>query len=135
MTPCAIENLDLGRQYPVSRFIQDQKDRYFENARLRQRNRALNRVYDRDWGDAIVDQDLADDPPPINGGLFHPIKRWIVVYRTAEPGVDGTHNITISDFRNAISTATQFPQPFILRKLHIWLAPNAVNTHFSAPLS
>lgn len=121
--------------FPLMRIIAEQRDRYFTNARLRQTTRASTRAgYDRDWGDAIVDQQLADDPGPINIGQFHPVKRWIAVYRTEEGGIDGSHDIIVRAFRSAISVATANPTPFIIRKLHIWLAPNTVNTHFSGLL-
>lgn len=90
--------------------------------------------YDRNWGDALIDQRLADDPPPINGGAFHPVKRWMVVYRTAETGLDGTHVITVKDIRDSIVAGSITNAPFIIKQLHIWIAPNAVNTHFSGLL-
>lgn len=134
LLPSITGGLDIGREFPLSRLIDDQKARFFRNAERNQKARVFSSGYDRDWGDAIIDQQLADDPSPINGGLFHPVKRWIVVYRTAEAGVDGSHTITVREIREAIGSGTANPNPFIINKLHIWIAPHDVNTHFSGLL-
>ena len=133
--PNCIGGRDLGIEYPLLEQYRVQKERYFELAEIRRKQRSQRRTgYDRDWGDAIVDQQLSDDPGPINAGTFQPVKRWIVVYRTTPGGLDGTHNITVGDIRDAITGTTATPNPFIIRQLHIWIAPNAVSTHFSGLL-
>lgn len=123
---------EVGVGVPLSTVRQTQLRAYFERALLR--NQARN-TYDRDWGDALVDQALPDDPGPIDSGTFKPTKRWIVLYRTAENGIDGTHEIKVSDARAAIGGAgTAVFNPFIIKSMHIWMAPNEVNTHFSGIL-
>ena len=122
----------MGREYPLQDFLLLRKQQYLETALIRNKARSL--IYDRDWGDACVDQRLPDDPAPINSAGFSPVKRWIVLYRTREDGIDGTHNITVSDVRSAITSVTATGIGFIIRQLHIWLAPHAVSTHFSGLL-
>jgi hypothetical protein len=57
------------------------------------------------------------------------------LYRTAEAGIDGTYNLTVSEVRTALAgSGTSFFNSFIIKELHIWLAPNTVNTHFSGIL-
>lgn len=117
---------------PLAQVREVQLNAYFEKALTRNQ---MSVAYDRDWGDLLVDQALPDDPGPIDSGAFKPVKRWIVLYRTAEGGIDGTHDITVNDVRVAINGAgTAVSNPFIIKCLHIWLAPNAVNTHFSGVL-
>ena len=108
--PNCIGGRDLGIEYPLLEQYRVQKERYFELAEIRRKQRSQRRTgYDRDWGDAIVDQQLSDDPGPINAGTFQPVKRWIVVYRTTPGGLDGTHNITVGDIRDAITGTTATP--------------------------
>lgn len=120
---------DIGLDIPLRDHVQALKIRTFRLKQSRQQQRA---AFDHNWGRCIVDQGLADDPGPINSGNFKPTKRWIVVYRTAEAGVDGTHTIITSDVRAAIAgQGTTVSAPFIIHRLDIWLAPTTVNTHFS----
>lgn len=116
---------------PLMEFLALERDRLFNKLK----SKALKRAsYDADWGETIVTQDLDDDPGPINGGAFYPITRWIVLYRTAESGIDGTHNVTVSDIRTVLGPQTTIVNNWILKKLHIWVAPNTVSTHFSGVL-
>jgi len=114
---------------PLTSYLDQLKTRYFD----RQRKLVLKRsTYDVDWGKCRVDQRLADDPGPVNSGNFFPVKRWIVLYRSPEAGVDGTHNITVTNVRTAISgSGSTGITDFIIHRFHVWLAPNTVNTHFS----
>lgn len=123
---------EVGIGVPLSEVRRFHLDTYFEKALIRNRSRM---IYDRDWGELMVDQTLPDDPGPIDSGAFKPVKRWIVLYRTAEAGIDGTHDVTVNDVRVAINGAgTAVSNPFIIKAMHIWIAPNAVNTHFSGVL-
>jgi len=118
-----------GLDVPLSQIHQVEKDAYFARKASKGAARAQ---YEHNWGDCIVDQVLPDDPGPIVSGTFKPVTRWCVIYRTAEAGIDGTHTITVSDVRTAVAgQGTTVSAPFILKELHVWLAPNAPNTHFS----
>jgi hypothetical protein len=123
--------LSVGRDIPLSDYVASQKEAYFQRAL--QRNKRF--AYDRDWGDTIVDQVLARDPGPINSGSFKPVKRWVDMYRTAEGGLDGTYYLTVGEARTALAgSGTSTFSSFIIKELHIWLAPNTVSTHFSGIL-
>jgi len=132
LVPSRIGARDVGLDVPLNQIHQVQKDAYFARAASKGAARAQ---YDHNWGDCIVDQALPDDPGPIVSGSFKPVTRWCVVYRTAEGGQDGTHTIIVSDIRSAISgQGTTVSAPFIIKEMHVWLAPNVVNTHFSGVL-
>lgn len=132
LVPNRLGGRDIGCDVPLVQVREVQLNAYFDRALTRNRN---GMMYDRDWGDAIVDQNLPNDPGPINSGNFKPVTRWIVLYRTAEAGVDGTHQITVNDVRTAITGAgTATANPFIIKEMHVWIAPNAINTHFSGLL-
>lgn len=123
---------DVGFEVPLNQVLGVQKELYFTRASQRNISRA---IYDTDWGDCMVDQILPDDPGPINSGTFKPVTRWIVLYRTPEAGQDGTHEILVSDVRAALTGAgTSGVSSFIIKEMHVWVAPNAINTHFSAVL-
>lgn len=92
-------------------------------------------AYNTNWGKAVVNQSLADDPGPINALEFAPVKRWISVYRSPEAGEDGTKIIMKSAIDTALGlTVAQNNNRWVLRTLHIWIAPNSVSTHFSGLL-
>jgi len=92
-------------------------------------------MYERNWGKAIVDQRIADDPGPINAIDFGPVRRWVNLYRTPEAGQDGTKIVTKNEVDQVLGlTAASNGNRWVLRELHIWVAPNVVSTHFSALL-
>jgi len=98
-------------------------------------NRDTRLMYERNWGKATVDQGLPDDPGPINAIDFGPVRRWVSLYRTPEEGQDGTKIVN----KNAVDqvlglTSASNANRWVLRELHIWIAPNVVSTHFSALL-
>jgi len=121
-----------GIDVPLAQVIEVQKAVYFANAEAKNLERA---AYSHNWGECIVDNALPDDPGPINSGTFKPVRRWLVLYRTPEAGVDGTVNLTVADVRTALSgQGTTLDSAFIIKHLHVWIAPNTVSTHFSGVL-
>jgi len=121
-----------GIDVPLAQVIEVQKSVYFATAEAKNLERA---AYSHNWGDCLVDNALPDDPGPINSGTFKPVRRWLVLYRTAEAGVDGTVNLTVTDVRTALNgQGTTLDASFIIKQLHVWIAPNVASTHFSGVL-